>query len=76
MGDCLSATLVSLMALWLALVDQNPFHCYLGLSAISFRGSRVCQAFKTIGEVAQGEEPLAYGQHDVIVYVKDNCCLN
>ena len=30
MGDSFSALLVSLMALWLALVDRNPFEpCYL-----------------------------------------------
>ena len=34
MGDCFSALLVSLMALWLALVDRQPFrpcfaHYYL-----------------------------------------------
>ena len=33
MGDCFSAPLVSLMALWLALVDRNPFEpCFLKYS--------------------------------------------
>ena len=31
MGDCFGALVVSLMALWLALVDQNPFRpCLFG----------------------------------------------
>ena len=55
MGDCFSALLVSLMALWLALVDRNLFRpCFLnGHSFLQVEGTDHQEAYVFDGEHKQ-----------------------